>query len=165
VSLLRISAAMAGGEIGLSFDRHAKRQVLPHAAAARLDQDRSGDARVKPRHHLAHRRRKHVHAAHDQHVVGAAGCSARARRCSADAPRAPDLHVVPAPKPQQRSGFALQVRVHEFSRFSIGKLFRFGCVWIDQLDVDELPAEKCIPACAGHSPQSDAATSPMPMIS
>src|SRR6476646_3792874 len=61
---------LADGTVAL--DQHGQRRLLLHAFALRPDEDSAGHLRLEARHDLAHRRRKDIDAAHDQHVVGAA---------------------------------------------------------------------------------------------
>ena len=115
---------------------------------------------------IAERRREDIDAAHDQHVVGAADAADARRRAAAGAgarsrrghdrgcgsgeaapPRGGDACRRARPRRRPRSAPA---------RRSSGSI---SSKWTKPRPL------KCMPCCASHSPQSEAAMSPMPIAS
>ena len=88
-------------------------------------------------HHLADRRREDVHAADDEHVVGAPDAADARAGAAARARARPHLDVVARAEAQQRRGAVPQVREHELAGRAVLELERRAGLRVDQLGVDE----------------------------
>src|SRR3954469_25335754 len=90
--------------VAAARELHGRRQrrVLLHARLVRPHEDVAADATGELGHDLAYGGREDVHAAHDQHVVGAADAADARPGAPARAGTRPDLHVVARAEAQER---------------------------------------------------------------
>src|SRR3954451_6291487 len=153
----RLREARVVGGLLSDLDDQRQRRVLLDARRRWVHADVAADLRAELVDDLPQRRREHVDAAHDQHVVGAtdaadarAGAPARARARA-------QLHVVARAEAQQRRGAVAQVGQHELAARAVAERDRLGGVGVDQFGVHKpARAEVHSVLVLAFSPQGDA---------
>ena len=92
------------------LDDHGKRRLLLHAGRPRLDEDVAAHPRRERSDDVADRRREDVHAAHDEHVVGAADAAHPRASPSTGARARAHLDVIACAEPDHRSSLMPEMR-------------------------------------------------------
>src|SRR5918992_2647220 len=126
-----------GGHPARQLHAHGQGRLLLHALGARPDQDVAAHLGSERTHNLADGGGEHVHAAHDQHVVGAPHApDPRAGAAAGTGARA-DLHVVARAEAEQRRCAVAQVGQDELAAGGVVHRERLARGRVDQLGVDE----------------------------
>ena len=136
-SRIASASARVGGHVAGHLDRHRQRRLLLHPGRRRRDQDVAADLRRELVHHLPHGRGEHVHAAHDQHVVGAADAAHPRPGAAARACAGAHRDVVARAEPQQRGGLVGEVRQHQLAACAVVHRNGRPRLRVDQLRMDE----------------------------
>ena len=126
-----------GGHVAGHLDRHRQRRLLLHPGRRRRDHDVAADLWRELTDHLAHGRREHVHATHDQHVVGAADAAHPRPGAAARAGAGAHRDVVARAESQQRSGLVGEVRQHQLAAGAVVHRNGRPRLRVDQLRMDE----------------------------